>query len=172
MNLVRMCISGEIHSESVSPLIMEALNTPPEWDIELVIIDSPGGDLMAALALMEAMMSRPKRIRTVGLGRVESAAALLFLLGRPRILGSKSLYMLHAPTVTALYSPLIPYIEGQVINLVRTLTGGNRHLESLARMSNPQVLTGDEMERCGAATNLLDIGKGWTSTPHFSQFGD
>ena len=78
-------LMGEISAESVKPVI--------EWILQanfvnksrkkelLLMICSEGGDMSAAFALIDVMMSSRIPIKTVGLGQVASAGLLIFITG-------------------------------------------------------------------------------------------
>jgi ATP-dependent Clp protease protease subunit len=80
-------LMGEITIDSVKPVI--------EWILQsnyvtrrkkkelLLMICSEGGDMSAAFALIDVMMSSPTPIKTVGLGQIASAALLIFISGAP-----------------------------------------------------------------------------------------
>lgn len=75
---------GEITTELVQELITWILSenlgdNPP--DILTLMINSEGGDLSAAFALIEVMSGSRIPVRTVGLGQICSAGLIIFMSG-------------------------------------------------------------------------------------------
>ncbi len=77
-------INGEINEDSVGDcvkwLIYENLDTSKEKILTLYI-NSTGGDLYQAFALVDVMRSSPHVVRCIGIGAVMSAAFLIFASG-------------------------------------------------------------------------------------------
>ncbi len=77
-------LSGEINNETVGDCIKwityESLETKQEKILTLYI-NSTGGDLYEAFALIDVMKHSPHPIRVIGLGAVMSAAFLIFASG-------------------------------------------------------------------------------------------
>ena len=77
-------LTGEINEETVAPVIKwivyENLNTKQSKVLTLYI-NSTGGDLYQAFALIDIMRNSQHPIRTVGIGSVMSAAFLIFASG-------------------------------------------------------------------------------------------
>lgn len=96
-----MVLMGEIHADSVKPVIEWILyeNHVKKKKLKelLLMICSEGGDLSAAFALIDVMRSSKIPIKTVGLGQVASCGLLIFLSGNPgrRILTPNTSVMSH-----------------------------------------------------------------------------
>jgi ATP-dependent Clp protease, protease subunit len=77
-------LSGEITEESVNQaikwLIYESLQVK-DGKVLTLYVNSTGGDLYQALALIDVMRSSGHTVRTVGIGAVMSAAFLIFAAG-------------------------------------------------------------------------------------------
>ena len=77
-------INGEIDENSIGPavkwLIYENLDVSRE-KILTIYINSTGGDLYQAFALIDIMKASPHTVRCIGLGAVMSAAFLIFASG-------------------------------------------------------------------------------------------
>jgi ATP-dependent Clp protease protease subunit len=77
-------LSGDIEEETITPLIKwllyEGLNDKENKTLT-IYINSIGGDLYQAFALIDIMKTSPHKIRTVGVGSVMSAAFLIFASG-------------------------------------------------------------------------------------------
>lgn len=96
-----MVLMGEIHTESVKPVIEWILyeNFVKKKKLKelLLMICSEGGDLSAAFALIDVMRSSKIPIKTVGLGQVASCGLLIFLSGNAgrRVLTPNTSIMSH-----------------------------------------------------------------------------
>lgn len=79
-------LSGEINEETITPaikwLLYENLYNKECRNLTLYI-NSTGGDLYQAFALIDVMKASPHHIRTVGIGAVMSAGFLIFASGTP-----------------------------------------------------------------------------------------
>jgi ATP-dependent Clp protease protease subunit len=77
-------LNGEINEESVGECVRwflyENLDVAKEKTLTLYI-NSTGGDLYQAFALIDVMQASPHKVRCVGIGAVMSAAFLIFASG-------------------------------------------------------------------------------------------
>jgi len=96
MNKLNLQLTEE-HSKHAFFLLMEEISLQScknvvEWIFECnfaeerpellnLIITSPGGDLNAAFAVIDAMKGSAIPIRTIGLGQIASAALMIFITG-------------------------------------------------------------------------------------------
>lgn len=93
-------LTGEIEGENVKKIIQWLVyeNTSNVSDKTLTLyINSPGGDLYEAFALIDIMNASKYPIRTIGMGKVMSSAFLIFCSGKKgeRIIGRNSGIMIH-----------------------------------------------------------------------------
>lgn len=68
-------------AKQVVEWIFEANFTEERPDLMNLIICSPGGDLNAAFAVIDAMRGSAIPIRTIGLGQIASAGLMIFIAG-------------------------------------------------------------------------------------------
>ena len=93
-------LNGEIDSDSVGAcvrwLIYENIDTVKQMTLTLYI-NSTGGDLYQAFALIDVMQASPHSVRCVGIGAVMSAAFLIFASGTPgeRYAAKNTSFMCH-----------------------------------------------------------------------------
>lgn len=95
---------GGIDDDSVKPAIdwilsKNSLNVDERPKFLSLIINSPGGEIDAAFALIHTMRSSDIDIQTIGLGTVASAATFVFIegtIGR-RILTEDVKFITHKP---------------------------------------------------------------------------
>lgn len=64
-------------------------------------INSPGGDMYEALAIVDRIKSSPRHVTTVCYGHAMSAASLILSAGDKRLMGSRSWFMHHEPSYAA-----------------------------------------------------------------------
>ena len=93
-------LRGEIDDDTVGDcirwIVYENLNPKPAKILTLYI-NSVGGDLYQAFALIDVMRNSKLPIRVIGLGNVMSAAFLIFACGTPgeRYAGAHTSFMSH-----------------------------------------------------------------------------
>lgn len=93
-------LNGEIDEDSIGEvirwLIYENLDTSKEKILTLYI-NSTGGDLYQAFAVIDIMKASPHVIRCIGVGAVMSAAFLIFSSGDPghRLAAKNTSFMCH-----------------------------------------------------------------------------
>ena len=93
-------LSGEINKELAEKTIRQLLVLENKGDKPVTIfIDSPGGDADAGFAIFDMIRFIKPQVRTVGMGLVASAAAIILLAApKERRLGlPNSHYLIHQP---------------------------------------------------------------------------
>ena len=92
-------LNGDIDEDSVGAAIKWILyeNLQGEGRTLTLYINSTGGDLYQAFALIDVMRNSPHIIRTIGVGAVMSAAFLIFACGdkKHRYASSNTSFMCH-----------------------------------------------------------------------------
>jgi ATP-dependent Clp protease protease subunit len=93
-------LTGDVDEENIKRMIQWVIfeNSSDELEKTLTLyINSPGGDLYEAFALIDIMNASKYPIRTIGIGQVMSAAFLIFCSGTKgqRIIGRNSGIMCH-----------------------------------------------------------------------------
>jgi ATP-dependent Clp protease protease subunit len=92
-------LNGDINEDSIGAVIKWILyeNLNSEGRTLTLYINSTGGDLYQALALIDVMRNCPHIISTVGIGAVMSAAFLIFACGdkKHRYAASNASFMCH-----------------------------------------------------------------------------
>lgn len=94
-------ISGEIDEHTLVQFIMKVrildFHNAPEFIN--VVINSPGGDLLDALGIIDFMESSSIKFNTICRGAAYSAAAMILLAGTgTRVASKRSSIMLHQPS--------------------------------------------------------------------------
>lgn len=62
-----------------------------------IYVDSPGGDVGAALAIIDVMNDLPCQIRTICLDHASAAAALIFVMGDERLMYAHAYLLIDIP---------------------------------------------------------------------------
>lgn len=81
--LLKDSIDTENTSEAIEFILTHNLNPAKKRPKNLIIIiNSPGGDLSAAFALIDIMKGSKIPVHTLGLGQISSAGLLIFMAGK------------------------------------------------------------------------------------------
>lgn len=73
-------VTTESCKELISFLLTKCWQSPRPKEVQL-IINSPGGDLNAAFAVIDIMNGCPFPVKTIGLGQIASAGFMMFIAG-------------------------------------------------------------------------------------------
>jgi len=89
-------VSQETCKDLISFILTKGWSVPRPQYLQL-IINSPGGDLNAAFAVIDVMKGCPIPIHTVGLGQIASAGFMMFIAGEKgkRVLTPNTSIMSH-----------------------------------------------------------------------------
>jgi ATP-dependent protease ClpP protease subunit len=89
-------VDGESIEKAIRWIMMGAQNPSPEHPMKLYI-NSDGGNLTDAFALMDVMRTSPVPIATVGMGNLMSSAFMIFAAGKKgqRAIGKNTSIMIH-----------------------------------------------------------------------------
>ena len=98
-----MTLMDDIKAESVKPIIEWILKNnfmASQFDVLTLIINSGGGSVTDAFALIDTMKGSGIPVRTVGLGEISSAALMIFMAGEKgqRILTPNTSILSHQYT--------------------------------------------------------------------------
>ena len=84
------------YSESAQNLIMDLLTLDEEDNKPInIMINSPGGEISALDSIIDAIKGLKSEVNTVCLGQAASCGAVLFSLGKQRLIGKNSNVMIH-----------------------------------------------------------------------------
>src|SRR5690606_27521613 len=113
-------LNGPVCAETINPIvdfIIGANLTNGEGQNLNVInlfIDTEGGDLHAAMKLIDAIRMSEIPVRTIGWGKVASAGLIIFMAGRERFLSENCSILSHNATFNAeLYSVRVTDLSHQ-----------------------------------------------------------
>lgn len=162
-------LSGEINEESVGDvikwLIYENLGSSPNKTLTLYI-NSTGGDLYEAFALIDVMRNSKYTIRTVGIGAVMSAAFFIFASGTKgeRYAGINTSFMCHQFTesMDSKYHDLKATMRendlcnARMIQILKDSTGlVPSKIKSKLLPASDVYLTAEEVIELGVADHIL-----------------
>jgi len=89
-------VNQETCKELISFILTKGWSAPRPKSLQ-IIINSPGGDLNAAFAVIDVMKGCPIPVHTVGLGQIASAGFMMFIAGEKgkRVLTPNTSIMSH-----------------------------------------------------------------------------
>ena len=163
-------LNGDIADDNICSTIKwivyeNALDTPKDTLLHLYI-NSNGGDLYQAMALIDIMRLSEKPIRTIGFGSVISAAFLIFACGTKgeRFLSKNSTLMCHqfSDSYEGKFHDLISHAKssevtnGKMLEILRSATGLSEKTISTKLLKPSDVwLTPEEAMKLGIADHIL-----------------
>jgi len=96
----RFVLSGSIDMDTTQAVVSQLL----EWEEEgaernavTIIINSDGGNLTDAFAIIDSIKMSRFKVTTVGIGEISSAGAMILLAGDVRYMTDHAILMLHEP---------------------------------------------------------------------------
>jgi ATP-dependent Clp protease, protease subunit len=162
-------LNGEINEDSVGQcvrwLIYENLDMAKEKTLTLYI-NSTGGDLYQAFALIDVMQVSPHRIRCVGIGAVMSAAFLIFASGThgERYAAKNTSFMCHqfSESMDSKYHDLRATMKEndicneRMVSVLKTATGlAPSVIKKRLLPASDVYLTAEETVEIGIADHLM-----------------
>jgi len=163
-------LNGDIADANISAAIKwivyeNALDTPKDTLLHLYI-NSNGGDLYNALALIDIMRLSEKPIRTIGFGSIISAAFLIFACGTKgeRYLSKNSTLMCHqfSDSYEGKYHDLISHAKSsevtnaKMLEILRGATGlSERTISNKLLRPSDVWMTPEEAVKLGIADHIL-----------------
>ena len=153
MNAMQFTLFDQITSATARNWADQLATTPINTPIE-IRVNSPGGDLAAALAMISLLEQRPTKIRVDGIAA--SAASLLCCAGRC-VASRNSLFMVHAPWTNA---------SGDAKQLRETVAGLEKfQAQTVGIYARKTGKSEREIAR------LLDSGETWMDAHEARRFG-
>lgn len=159
---------GEIDEDSVMETIQWITyeNLKPGNDILTLYINSDGGNLQDAFALIEMMRKSNKPIRTIGIGNVCSAAFMIFAAGTrgERIISETTSIMCHqfSGDTTGKYHDVKAAMKEnelanqRMVNLLKEFTDlETRTIKTKLLPPSDVWLTADELIELGVADSIF-----------------
>jgi ATP-dependent Clp protease protease subunit len=155
-------INGDIEPENIEKALRWIIheNLSNEAKTLTLYINSTGGDLCDAFALIDMMRSSKHPIRTIGIGNVMSSAFMIFAAGTPgeRYIGRNASILCHQ------YSD---EMEAKHHDLKAQIMEGERINERMIQLLIEQT----ELPRRTIKTKLLKETDVWLSADEMIEFG-
>jgi ATP-dependent Clp protease protease subunit len=132
-------LNGEIDEYSTGECIKWILseNLSGRDDELILYINTPGGELAAAFALIDIMRESRLPIKTIGIGAIHSAGFLIFASGTPgrRIISKNASIMIHQYTTAfggkqhdmKAHVRELELSQHKIVNLLSEITGYNEY---------------------------------------------
>jgi ATP-dependent Clp protease protease subunit len=162
-------LSGEINEDTVGACIkwITYENLDPKEKVLTLYVNSTGGDLYQAFALIDVMRSSRHTIRTVGVGAVMSAAFLIFASGDKgeRYTAKNTSFMCHQFTenMDSKYHDLKATMKendlcnSKMIEILRDATGlAPSKIRAKLLPASDVYLSSNEVIEFGIADNILE----------------
>lgn len=163
-------LAGEIDEDTVNDcirwIIYENLDSSKEKVLTLYI-NSTGGDLYHAFALIDMMKSSQHPVRTIGIGAVMSAAFLIFACGtkNERYAAKNTSFMIHqySDTISGKHHDLKSTMKDgelcnqKMIDLLKEATGlAPSKVRAKLLPASDVYLTAEEVVDLGVADQILE----------------
>lgn len=160
---------GEIEDDNISEaikwIVYENLDKKQDKILTLYI-NSSGGDLYQAFALIDVMRVSTHKIRTIGMGNIMSAAFLIFASGAEgeRYIAPNTGIMCHQFTdgVDAKYHDIkaqmkeSEYCNTRMVNILKEATGlDTRSVKGKLLPASDVYLTAEELIELGVADHIF-----------------
>lgn len=159
---------GEINEDTVKNAIKWIVyeNLDQKEKLLTLYVNSPGGDLYQAFALIDIMRTSKHTIRTIGIGSVMSAAFLIFASGDKgqRFAAPNTSFMCHqfSAGVEAKYHDIKAEMKeneslnAKMVNILRDATGlAPSKIKSKLLPASDVYLTSQEVKDLNVADHLL-----------------
>jgi ATP-dependent Clp protease protease subunit len=127
-------LAGEVNKALAEKIVKQLILLEADGDDPIkVFIDSPGGDADAGFAIFDMIRFVKPKVRTIGMGLVASAAAIILLAGEKelRVGLPNSHYLIHQPlsgmrgvaTEIEIHAKELDRIRGKINKLIAEKTG-------------------------------------------------
>jgi len=162
-------LTGEVEEENIKKIIQWIIFENSSNVTEKVLtlyIDSHGGDLYEAFALIDIMVASKYPIRTIGIGKVMSAAFLIFCSGTKghRVIGRNTGIMCHqlSDSFDGKHHDLKATMKEaencnqRMVNILKKCSGmDDRNVNSKLLHSTDVYLKSEDMLNYGLADQIL-----------------
>lgn len=166
-------LSGEFDKpnckEVINWIFESNLRKNREYDSLTLIINSPGGDLTDAFAIIDVMNGSQLPVNTIGLGQVCSAGFLTFIAGQYRVLTPNTCVMCHQYEwwVEGKHNELVSsrkeqdLMEKRMLDHISYCTGLSKNdVKKYLLKESDTYLTDEEALNLGVCDEIRDLKKG------------
>lgn len=181
-SIANIYLNGPICNETVFPIVEFMINSSLVKESELKVInlfiDSTGGDLDAAMKMVEAMNLCDIPIRTLGWGKIASAALMIFMNGDERLVSENCSILSHNASFNATsYSIRVndpsqqkefKLINERILNLYKKATEKDSSYIKKHLLKDYDVcLSSEEAIKHGLADGHMKRGSVWLASAPF-----
>lgn len=171
-------LNGPICNETIQPVVGFLVNsslTNSDIVVVNIFIDSTGGDLDSAMKMIDGMKLCNLPIRTIGWGKVASAALMIHMHGDQRIYSENCSILSHNASFNATsYSIRVndpsqqrefKLITDRIVNLYKKCSGKDeRYIRKHLLKDYDVCLSAEEAIKHGLADGLMPSGTDWLKT--------
>lgn len=157
----KLIIEGEVNSESAMSFIKALMLLIYENDREPidVLINSPGGEINAGLAMYDAMRSCGVKVRTICIGRGFSMGAVLFAAGTGgRYMLPNSELMIHEPLISNRIGGSSTSVKSISDSLLETKKKMDRLLSECTGRTEEEIAEATSYDHYFTAEESIDFG--------------
>ena len=157
----KLMIEGEINADSAMQFIKALMLLIFENSIEPidVLINSPGGEINAGLAMYDAMRTCGVKIRTICVGRGFSMGAVLFAAGTGgRYMLPNSELMIHEPLISNRIGGSSTSVKSISDSLLETKKKMDRLLSECTGRSEEEIEEATSYDHYFTAEESIDFG--------------
>lgn len=177
--IANIYIQGPICEEVVAPAIEYIIQCSMDHEKQLIginmFIDSTGGELDAAMKLIDAMRMSEVGIRTIGWGKVASAALMIFMAGGERVMSENVSVMSHHASFNATaYSIRVTdpsqqmefkLITDRIVRIYqRAILKDRKYIMKHLLKDHDVYLSAEQCIEHGIAHYIMPRGMGWLKT--------
>lgn len=159
-NVNHFFVFGDITSQLMEQLIAASLNK--EMPLR-ILINSPGGDIDAALSFYNSAKRTKPDLKSIGLGTISSAAMMVFCSAEKRVISKNGYIVLHSISTEGnglssdVQKKMNDFLSSKYADIIASSTGGKLKTEQvLDMMKKNTFISGEEAFKLGIATELLE----------------
>lgn len=157
----KLIIEGEINSESAMEFIKSLMLLIFQSSIDPidVLINSPGGEINAGLAMYDAMRNCGVKVRTICIGRGFSMGAVLFAAGTGgRYMLPNSELMIHEPLISSRIGGSSTSVKSISDSLLETKRKMDKLLSECTGRSEKEIEEATAYDHYFTAEESIDFG--------------
>lgn len=171
-------LNGPVCAETINPIVDfivgANLSSDEELDLNVInlFIDTEGGDLHAAMKLIDAIRMSEIPVRTIGWGKVASAGLIIFMTGQERFVSENCSILSHNATFNAArYSVRVNDLSHQqefkliidrIMRVYKECTGKDeKYIKKHLLRDNDVYMSAAEAIEHGLGDGFLPRGMSW-----------
>lgn len=174
-------LNGPVCNETINPIIdfIVSANLSDDETLDLKVInlfiDTEGGDLHAAMKLIDTIRMSEIPVRTIGWGKVASAGLIIFMTGKDRVLSESCSILSHNATFNAArYSVRVTdqsrnqefkLIVDRIMRVYKASSKKDeKYIKKFLLKENDVYISSEEAINHGLADRMIPEGTKWLKT--------